>query len=474
MDEKYGGPSGTMIYTVNEVARTFPDKVISTLAYQYTRHAPEGIKPEKNVNVMLCTIECNRSKPIDNDPSGEAFVEDLKDWSKLTDDILLWDYLVQFRNYVSPFPNFHVLQPNLQLFKEYDCGMMFQQGSGKSWSDLSELKSYLVAKLLWDPEADTEAIIDDFLYGYYGAAAPYLQRYFDMLHEELIRSGQNLWIYGYPYDAVTSFLSPALLEEYSGLFDQAERSVKDDPEVLARVRKARLPLQFAILDISLYNYNDDLSFIRFEEDGYVLNDDLAQLLDTFVENCQAAGIDRLQEQGTTPGEYRERISRFLQRSIEPNLAREKPVGVLTKFSPKYNPKGMDALTDGLRGLNDYHYNWLGFEGENMVAIVDLEEPSVISHLSLDFMQFQRAWIFLPQSVRFFGSIDGVEYDLIGLVNNPIPDSQDGIFSVPFAIDIPGETYRYVKVEADALLSCPDWHIGAGQKSWIFTDEIVVR
>ena len=52
MNEQYGGPSGTMIHFVNEVARQFPNKIISTLAYQYTRHAPKEIRPDKNVNII--------------------------------------------------------------------------------------------------------------------------------------------------------------------------------------------------------------------------------------------------------------------------------------------------------------------------------------------------------------------------------------------------------------------------------------
>ena len=73
MDEKYGGPSGTLLDFVNRVAREFPDKIISTLAYQYSRQAPTGITPEKNVNIMLCTIECNRSRPIETRP-GQRLV----------------------------------------------------------------------------------------------------------------------------------------------------------------------------------------------------------------------------------------------------------------------------------------------------------------------------------------------------------------------------------------------------------------
>jgi len=197
MDEKYGGPSGTILDFVNRVAREFPDKIISTLAYQYSRRAPQGIRPEPNVNIMLCTIECNRSRPIATDPSGASFVRDLQDWSRLTDNIFLWDYIVQFRNYCDPFPNLRVLQPNIRFFKDHGVRMMFQQGSSRSRSEFHELRTYLVAKLLWNPEADIEALTGDFLKGFYGPAAKAIGAYLSLMHDALDKSGGDLGIYGF-------------------------------------------------------------------------------------------------------------------------------------------------------------------------------------------------------------------------------------------------------------------------------------
>ena len=116
IDDREGSPSGTMIEFINKVAAAFPDKVISTLAYQYTRTAPKKIKPASNVNIMLCTIECDRNKPIDSDTSKGSFYCDLRDWSKISDNILVWDYVIQFTNMIAPFPILHVLQSNIRLF----------------------------------------------------------------------------------------------------------------------------------------------------------------------------------------------------------------------------------------------------------------------------------------------------------------------------------------------------------------------
>ena len=77
-----GSPSGPIIRFVNEVATQFPDKIISTLAYQYSRKAPIVSKPAKNVQVMLCTIELNRSKSIEEDKGSESFKNDIIEWGK--------------------------------------------------------------------------------------------------------------------------------------------------------------------------------------------------------------------------------------------------------------------------------------------------------------------------------------------------------------------------------------------------------
>ena len=88
LNKKYGNvPSGSIVWFTNKVAREFPDKIISTLAYWYTRVAPKNIEIEPNVNIMLCNIESTREKPVfDTDP---AFTKDLQDWGKMSKDILI-------------------------------------------------------------------------------------------------------------------------------------------------------------------------------------------------------------------------------------------------------------------------------------------------------------------------------------------------------------------------------------------------
>jgi hypothetical protein len=120
--------------------------------------------------------------------------------------------------------------------------------------EFAELRTYLISKLLWDPYANADTLINDFLNGYYGAAAKPIRKYIDLMRESLISSNQPLRIFGSPDEAVISYLTPELIEKYKKFFDEAESVVAADPLVLERVRIARLPLNFAILEQSRKNY----------------------------------------------------------------------------------------------------------------------------------------------------------------------------------------------------------------------------
>lgn len=472
--KQYNSQSGVILSVVNEIAQRFPDKKISTLAYQYSRAAPEGIRPDSNVNIMLCTIECNRSRPIATDSLSESFRKDMDDWCSLTGDILLWDYVVQFRNYISPFPNLRVLQPNIQYFRDQGVNMMFQQGSGHERSEFSELRSYLIAKLLWDPDRDVDSLMNGFLSGYYGPAAPFIRKYIDLMHDELERSGVELSIYGFPKDGFDSYLSPVMIKRYGELFDDAEKAAGNDYKYLERVLEARLPLEYAICDISITNPAGEFSYFLEEDSVRVINPDMVRRLMDFVETADAAGIGQLREGGMQPFSYYDRVMNFVSSGIYYNKSMGKPVTLADSASPKYSGGNPRALTDGLRGLADHNYNWLGFEGNDMEAVIDLGKVMDITSVEARFLQWNRVWIFLPEEVEFLASADGVEYESLETIVHRIPTDAGGVIPGDFNTLPDNLKARYIKVKAKSIGTCPGWHVGAGEPAWMFVDEIIIE
>lgn len=248
LDEAEGSPSGALLRFVNAVAADieaeFPAVTIDTLAYQYTRKPPRLARPRPNVIVRLCSIECSFNAPLD-DARNKDFFEDLKGWARIADRLFIWDYTTDFAHYVQPHPNLQVLAPNIRLFVENKVRGIFEQGAYQSrGSEMAELRSWVLAKLLWNPRLDPRLLRKDFLDGYYGPAAGAVGRYLDFMEGAVLSSGDKLGCYS-PPDA--KFLSLANLSAAWGILEKAGRRVEGTVEYARRVRRAQMPAAYVVL-----------------------------------------------------------------------------------------------------------------------------------------------------------------------------------------------------------------------------------
>lgn len=143
-------------------------------------------------------------------------------------------------------------------------------------------------------------------------------------------------------------------------------------------------------------------------------------------------------------------------------------------NPKYPGIGRSPLTDGLFGSLDYHDpNWLGFEGNNLLAILDLGQTQEIKSIVIHFLQDIKSWIFLPEQVTIAVSKDGARYEEITSQKfQPMPEAKKYIEVV--RVGFAPQKVRYVKIAARNVGTCPEWHSGAGGKAWLFADEIILR
>ena len=247
IDRAQGSPSGSMIAFVNYVAEViapeFPNVAVDTFAYQYTRHPPKTLRPRPNVIVRLCSIECNFRAPLDN-RSNAAFLADLQGWSKICHRLYVWDYVTDFSDYLLPHPNWFVLGANLRLFQKYGVKGVFEEGAYQGYgAEMGELRAWVLAQLLWNPQQDDRALIQEFLNGYYGkAAAKPIRRYLDLM--QAASKGFYLACYTRPNAPFRSFKVLAHAERF---WQRAEKASANDPEKLDRVRLAHLPVRFAFL-----------------------------------------------------------------------------------------------------------------------------------------------------------------------------------------------------------------------------------
>lgn len=248
-----GSEAGPLLHFVNaiaeDIAGDYPDKIIDTLAYLDTRKPPLHVRPAPNVTVRLCSIECCFSHPIDGCPENVAFMADLRGWSRICKRVSIWDYVIPFYHTLSPWPNLHVLQPNIKTFVENGATSVYEEANYFSpGGEMAALRTYIMAKALWDPESDTDRAIDEFLPAYYGAAAPYLRRYIDLVHRPF-KNGRGAHLHCGLSPAINPgiYLEKDFLNKAHALFGQARSAVSDDPVRMRRVRLAHLAVIYLTL-----------------------------------------------------------------------------------------------------------------------------------------------------------------------------------------------------------------------------------
>lgn len=264
LDEKEGTPMGSLLTFVNKIANDikddFPNVYVDTLAYRYTRKPPKNLKPADNVMIRLCSIECCFAHPMDEcDKTG--FVDDLKGWSEICDNLYIWDYTTNFSNYMAPFGNFNAIRENLQLFKECNVIGVFEQGNYQSYScEFAELRTYLMSKIMWDTSMTREeylAHMDDFLQGYYGKGWEYIKKYiFDINNQSIckhIYDGPNTLI---DYTALDTPIHRNKIQSYINLWDKA-LALAENQEEYDRINKSRMQTIYLFMSLDWESTDKD-------------------------------------------------------------------------------------------------------------------------------------------------------------------------------------------------------------------------
>lgn len=255
VEKEEGSPSGPVIRFVNRLAdsikKEHPNVLLHTFAYFYSLPAPKRAVARDNVIVRLCTPSCRFDTPLEalakSDPDGKeaVFVNALNDWRSHASRLYVWDYAVNFLNYLQPYLHFHTLAENVRFYHRNGIKGVLEQGnfSYGGGAAFDELKAYIIGKLLWDPYVSIDEEINSFLIGVYGrVAALYLKEYLTVMEKAC--SSAPLKIFQYP-DA--DFITDELVEKAKLLFEGA-LAAADTEAQRERIEREYLSVRF--LDIA--------------------------------------------------------------------------------------------------------------------------------------------------------------------------------------------------------------------------------
>lgn len=450
VEEEEGSQAGPLIRFVNKVAaaveKEYPDFLVETLAYQYTRQAPKKTKPAKNVVIRLCSIEMNYAQALATGPANVSFKKDIDDWSAIATNLYIWNYVTNFSNYMLPQPNWRNLGNDIRFFVKHNAIGIFEQGdSGCNVGDFVRARQWIIAHMLWNPELDQRALMEEFFNGYYGAAGPHLLSYIDWLCDLVEKADHNLRCYStsampwFPNNKI-----PEAIQRYR----KAEDAVADDPVLAARVRRERLSLDLVCLMAgrSLIQrarfHNKDIS-------GYFPEEPL-ELAKNFDALCKKYNVGNIREGGVF-GDYGKNLIDEIEMALD-----DKGVPEMCKGLPPETWMHFNARFYYIHGRNRWAFSEKDPKASVGTAIRMPENHTQWATqfvIDNDFEEGQK-WR-ATVKVRFDGEASDIKVLEFGVYNNDA--KKDQLRMVFTAKQIAGTDYATITTEPFTIYkNCYGW------------------
>lgn len=342
--EEEESQAGPLVRFVNrmgeEIEKVRPDVFVDTLAYQYSRKPPKITRARNNVIIRLCSIECSfiqtldgrYGKPLSEAAAGQTgdnlrrpivedqnakFRSDMEGWSRMADHLFVWDYMTDFALYLLPFPNYRVWADNIRFFIDHHTIGLFEQGDYQAATgDFVQLRAWVVAKLLWNPDLDQRELMKEFIQGYYAPElVPVYFAYFDLLADRFEKTGDHLGIFRRTafdwFDLETLNQATEIQETAQAIAAELEKANPDRYAGLVyKVRREQIPLDL----VRLMNYPDYVLIAKVTGKPLLgpKANEMKGLAEDFAARLDAAGV-RQQAEWASPENFANFKQSFIDR-----------------------------------------------------------------------------------------------------------------------------------------------------------------
>lgn len=241
-----------------ELMKTHPEARILAGAYHVYNRPPvdQELRAHPALSLVLChyTTYCNLH-PV-NDPTCPRNVEYdrlLRDWQRLIPDVYFYEYYYTdgWRNF--PGPLIHAIRHDIPHYREIGSPGLFTQ-YGLVWNHF--LNYYIAGKLLWDAEADVDALLDDLYRRFFGPAAEPMAAYYTALIEAIGGTQQHMCLCSLGGHDPRLIFTPALMADLRARLDKAQELAAGDRLVSARLRKIAASQEYAERFIAYLDLRD--------------------------------------------------------------------------------------------------------------------------------------------------------------------------------------------------------------------------
>lgn len=326
---------------LRRLASRFPGHEFYTSAYA-TTVAPPRQKLPANAGVIISAINLPLQPAAPSGKASEEWRSRLLEWKKVTEHVIVWDYMRNFDDYLTPFPCLGSIRSRLQWFKELGVAGVFYNGSGDDYASFDDVQTYVISSMLKDTDIEPEPYVRSYLHHFYPVCGKLMADYYCTLEKRVKERGCRLeWYEGIGF-AAGSYLDP---EEFRAFYDTLDReSKKAGEEERARLNKLLTALNFTRLEL-----------LRLETDR---TEDASTCLELLEGYRLLPGLTVYKEANGRLDDYLEEWNNRLLHAGQKTSGRRVKIAVSEQTEVPDASRPLPMLTDDCHGFaHDYHTHW---------------------------------------------------------------------------------------------------------------------
>lgn len=421
-----------VVKLVERLARRFPDHRFYMLAYLATFEAPAEKLPG-NAGVVLSAMELPLRYGGANTVAGRRFVDLLERWKRATNHILVWDYINNFDDYLTPFPVLELIRERLLFYREHGVQGVFLNGSGDDYCAFDDMRSFVLSALLLDPGQSVGELMRSFFADRYPVSGELLCEYCRHLEQRVVSGKKTLNLYGSIRDAEKAYLdATAFVSFYDELQKILPKVGGDEHKKLQELITA---LSYTRLEIARRYAFGSWGCAERKGGKLYIRPEVMRWREFLSLWEESPAIKKINESGLPIETYMDEWQRYVVDGQ--NLLLGWVVRPVSPPDEGYTD--LSILTDGIQGLpGSYHYGW-HISSRDLEIEIPVEQATGASSFRMVFLQDLRHRIRAPRCVEIW--IDGMLYQEI----IPKTDTVGRVFIAEGHVDL--RKTRTIRVKA---------------------------
>lgn len=402
--QEFGNSQGTASNAVNHLLGKLADRFINhdfyMVAYRTTKAIPQ--KPlKKNTGVFVSTIDVPKGVGLEggykNDKNTREFIQQIKDWKTVSDQVYIWDYSSNFDDYLSPLPILYSLQKQLTFYKKLGVTGVFYNAAGYDYSSFEDLQTYIISALLKDTTVNVDLLVKQYFEKFYPESSELLTKYYLNLEDQYSKKGKAFDMYGSMASILGTYLNK---EDFVKFYKELERvKRKIDGDEYKRLTQLYTALTFTRAQIGYHDRIGKYGFVDDLDSKLGVKEDVFKWIAT-LKSANTLSILNYKEAGGSLSAYFD----FWQEQVDSQYRENLLVGHNIQISTTASPLELSYLTDGLLGYKkDFHLGWFINYQTQIELSIPVAELEGLKKLQLRFLKDEEHRFVAPLKIELWSN-----------------------------------------------------------------------